>query len=659
MGTLVGARQVEYLTTATGGVARTAHDRSGDVVSVKDFGAKGDGTTNDTTAIQAALNSGATRIIIPDGNYRITARIVQSPGTIVECTGYLVPDASTWSDAYVYQIFDNWNNPTADFINGQYLRGNRTAVYGLKINPSAPIAATGLYGSDGLGIVIEDLHVWNCNVGGVRIQNGAEWRLRSAQIIAPYERTSGSRGLEIDTADSIIQSLVVVGYPYGVYFVSTSNNTDVIGAHVWGQPAAQNNPAWTALTAYTANMYVSNGGNSYRCKVAGTSASSGGPSGTGTAITDGTVTWTYVGAGAGAGRMLNYGFWFDGGGSNTGGSNRCWACIADTPERIVAGTPAGTTNGGLGFYIENWNNLLSGAWVIGTANLSKAYVINNAQGNSLIGCSAPFDATRFETGGYVVLQGTATANNNNVIGGTFNRDAQMKVGPSWWDPANGNMFWGAAAVSPGTDANVGVAIYNNGSIGLTRNGGAPLFLNRTTSAGDSIVINKDGTTFGRIGSNGASTITITFGSAGATISHGSGAPEGVITAPVGSIWIRSDGAASTSAYLKESGAGNTGWRAIGTQSTSADRGDTNQTLTAGTDAKVQRWATTLTANRTVTLSTTGAADGDSFRVVRTGLGAFTLAVGALKTIPSATAAFVDVMYSSAVSAWVLTGYGTL
>jgi len=90
---------------------------------------------------------------------------------------------------------------------------------------------------------------------------------------------------------------------------------------------------------------------------------------------------------------------------------------------------------------------------------------------------------------------------------------------------------------------------------------------------------------------------------------------------------------------------------------SADRGDTSQTLTAGVDAPTQRWATALTANRTVTLSTTNAGNGDTFRVVRTGLGAFTLDVGGLKTIPSATAAFVDVAFDG--TTWILAGYGTL
>ena len=41
--------------------------------------------------------------------------------------------------------------------------------------------------------------------------------------------------------------------------------------------------------------------------------------------------------------------------------------------------------------------------------------------------------------------------------------------------------------------------------------------------------------------------------------RGAGSPEGVLTAPIGSHYSRSDGGAGTSLYVKESGAGNTGW----------------------------------------------------------------------------------------------------
>lgn len=40
---------------------------------------------------------------------------------------------------------------------------------------------------------------------------------------------------------------------------------------------------------------------------------------------------------------------------------------------------------------------------------------------------------------------------------------------------------------------------------------------------------------------------------------GTGSPESVVTAPVGSIYLRTDGGSGTSFYVKESGTGNTGW----------------------------------------------------------------------------------------------------
>lgn len=48
---------------------------------------------------------------------------------------------------------------------------------------------------------------------------------------------------------------------------------------------------------------------------------------------------------------------------------------------------------------------------------------------------------------------------------------------------------------------------------------------------------------------------------GQSISTGSGSPESVVTAPVGSIYLRSDGSTSTTLYVKTSGTGNTGWTA--------------------------------------------------------------------------------------------------
>lgn len=66
--------------TATGAAtARALRDRAADIVNVKDFGAKGDGTTDDTAAIQAAITTahaaGGHIVFIPGGQYRITGTL--------------------------------------------------------------------------------------------------------------------------------------------------------------------------------------------------------------------------------------------------------------------------------------------------------------------------------------------------------------------------------------------------------------------------------------------------------------------------------------------------------------------------------------------------------------------------------------------------------
>lgn len=52
-----------------------------------------------------------------------------------------------------------------------------------------------------------------------------------------------------------------------------------------------------------------------------------------------------------------------------------------------------------------------------------------------------------------------------------------------------------------------------------------------------------------------------LGSGGSQVLSGWGTPEGVVTAGIGSVFLRRDGGASTTWYVKESGTGNTGWAA--------------------------------------------------------------------------------------------------
>jgi hypothetical protein len=67
-------------------------------------------------------------------------------------------------------------------------------------------------------------------------------------------------------------------------------------------------------------------------------------------------------------------------------------------------------------------------------------------------------------------------------------------------------------------------------------------------------LNIDGAT-GDIDTEGK----ITLGSAGVQILTGTGDPEGVHTAVVGSLFLRTDGGSATTLYVKETGSSNTGW----------------------------------------------------------------------------------------------------
>lgn len=84
-GTLTGTDVSSSEVVTTGAVtSRKLSGKLSEFVSVKDFGALGDGTTDDTSAIQSALNSGISTIFVPPGTYYITSTI-SIPANVVIC----------------------------------------------------------------------------------------------------------------------------------------------------------------------------------------------------------------------------------------------------------------------------------------------------------------------------------------------------------------------------------------------------------------------------------------------------------------------------------------------------------------------------------------------------------------------------------------------
>lgn len=84
----IDAASVSFLQAGLSATTRTALSKMRDIVSVKDFGALGNGVVDDTIAINAALASGAKIVEFPSGTYIIDGGLTLSaPGTTVVATG--------------------------------------------------------------------------------------------------------------------------------------------------------------------------------------------------------------------------------------------------------------------------------------------------------------------------------------------------------------------------------------------------------------------------------------------------------------------------------------------------------------------------------------------------------------------------------------------
>jgi len=138
-----------------------------------------------------------------------------------------------------------------------------------------------------------------------------------------------------------------------------------------------------------------------------------------------------------------------------------------------------------------------------------------------------------------------------------------------WAGSSGNMA--VEAIGAGSGANPELWLVNDsGTGGITfRTGGSQSW--RINPAGHFISINDNDRDIGAAGANrprtgyfATSLISPKFEIApGINWTSGAGSPEGVITASVGAIYSRNNGAAGTTFYVKETGTGNTGWAVVG------------------------------------------------------------------------------------------------
>jgi hypothetical protein len=116
----VDAEQVSYNPPFVDAVPTNVEAKLAQYVSVKDFGAVGDGATNDTVAIQNAVNYAAANpvnLYFPAGSYRLTARITVISATKICITGAgrrianLVWDSGSSSGGGIDITYTDWLYP--------------------------------------------------------------------------------------------------------------------------------------------------------------------------------------------------------------------------------------------------------------------------------------------------------------------------------------------------------------------------------------------------------------------------------------------------------------------------------------------------------------------------------------------------------------------
>jgi hypothetical protein len=117
----INASKLAFTQAGSGAVQRTVDSKLKDVVSVKDFGAVGDGVADDTAAIQAASNAtprGGTLLFGRDKTYLVSSGIQFKTAHVVDLQGSTVVSAPAFSAGVLleYQDWEAEYDAPANFV---------------------------------------------------------------------------------------------------------------------------------------------------------------------------------------------------------------------------------------------------------------------------------------------------------------------------------------------------------------------------------------------------------------------------------------------------------------------------------------------------------------------------------------------------------------
>lgn len=168
------------------------------------------------------------------------------------------------------------------------------------------------------------------------------------------------------------------------------------------------------------------------------------------------------------------------------------------------------------------------------------------------------DSTKRNTGNITLSSNIDTTKAYAPGNGTF----LVEISTNGAAPTYNSIFSGDARIVWVNSFKSGVVSYLNGSgtdgyAGLAYNGLSYIYVDSIgLKLGGSLI--PDTNNSYNVGSASAG-IAKFFLNGGAFITSGTGVPNGVVSAPIGSLYLRLDGGSNLTLYVKESGTGNSGW----------------------------------------------------------------------------------------------------
>lgn len=213
------ASNVGYTQGGTGSVNRTVKAKLQEFVSVKDFGAVGDGVTDDTAAIQAAIDASDVTVV-PEGTYRVDDAIL------------LNADFKTLLVQGTIKRFSAYSSSTRPVVR---ITGNYCGLIG--VGPAATIwsennSPTGvvLWGSENAG-----------DVGGSDAVNSRFAKISNLRIRAKDAASNGYTLALLSSEfyssgalyDGIISDLILVGGEYQLYLNPFANGNTFSNINFW------------------------------------------------------------------------------------------------------------------------------------------------------------------------------------------------------------------------------------------------------------------------------------------------------------------------------------------------------------------------------------------------------------------------------------------